>query len=175
MSLQAKGSTGLFRPAVAVRLFLLAFFLALLLHTLLSEWRGGIFIQFVLAGTAIVQLLDLVKALRDKSGVREIFQDTSGISANPPGWRDIGAFFALAISMAVFVVIFGFYVGLTLYMIVMLRVVGRVSWLFTITYGLIAGGLVPALSTWLFDFPLWPGWLPAIVPGWLGGGILPPL
>lgn len=160
---------------------LLAWLAGFLAITLEPGYRGGSFITVVLAGTVLALAVVLVSEIADRRGGGR----TRAARVGPPrplsqteatldgGRLARAAWFSVLLVGAV--VVLGIYVGTPLALLWIGRRHCRAGWGFAAGFALVIGTLLPFVFAQVVSIELWPGAIPAIIPGWLGGGLLPPV
>jgi hypothetical protein len=73
------------------------------------------------------------------------------------------------------VLLLGMVVGLALAAFVILTMQMKVSIRAAAMLALVWGVVIPVAFGILLQVAIWPGLIPELVPGWIGGGLLPPL
>ncbi|WP_431285770.1 tripartite tricarboxylate transporter permease [Humitalea sp. 24SJ18S-53] len=145
-------------------LFNLALFAWLLSYCLAPTWRGGPVVTGALALMVGLQALALWGDLR-----RPPDEDRPGES------RAVMAVLAMLVGVLAVSFFAGLYVGTTLYLVGYWLLVYRAPWPRTLVLAACFGLLMPLGFAWLTDTPMWRGVLPEIIPGILGGEVMPDL
>jgi putative tricarboxylic transport membrane protein len=166
----AGGPTGTWRldlaaPSLWFNLFNLALFGWLLSVALAPGWRGGPVASGVLGLMVVLQALALLRDLKRPPEDDAAPGETAGL---------LGVVAVTAATMAVGFFL-GLYVAATLYLLftwlLQQRAPGRLAWPLAIGFGL----LMPLAFAWLSDTPMWRGIMPPLVPGLIGGEVVPDL
>lgn len=167
------------KAALTFNVALMGVFLGMVGVALRPDFSGGHLVALVAAFTAGSLLWAMVK---------ENFSASAPGGKGPAGRmsfdeEDTGAFGAKECRLAVFYTILLFFLvyvlgtlaGCVLFVGAFLLVHRRGNPWMAIFLALIAGGVVPYLLGGALDARLWEGVIPEIVPGWIGGGVAPPL
>lgn len=145
----------------------LAVAVAILYSTWHPGYRGGMFLQALLVGVAGLSALaivsELLRLMRSSSGSEPTNTDAAFLIAI---WI---VFILLTVTVG------GIYLGSTVLLFAYWLVVVRMSLSRALVFAVAFGALMPFLFSYAMDRRLWPGILPAIIPQYLGGGIIPPL
>lgn len=148
--------------AVACALALLGL-VALLAVSLQAGWRGGNYVRAVLVATSLLLTFQTAQALGQSDRAEE------------GAWRDIGRAARATAALVVLVVPLGIYLGLPLFLYWMLRLHAATSRRSAVLLALVAGPVLAWVFGWALSLRLWPGLAPELIPGFLGGGLLPSL
>ena len=94
---------------------------------------------------------------------------------NTGTWRRVGIVYGWLIGYYVLTFIFGYYVATPVFLVAFLTKESGLTWMKSL--GVMVVSLVPFYVVFrlILDIPLWPGVLPRILPGILGGGSIPQL
>lgn len=166
----------LFGVTCCVEALLLVGLLILLSQALQPNFGGGRFVVvtllagLVLLGIALTRDVIAAVIADRRSALRRAEAD-----AGSREWGVVARGLALIVVLFSLIVIFGTPVGMTVVALIILRWHIRATLGPTIGGAVILGVLIPVAFGWAVGITLWPGLVPELIPGWLGGGILPPL
>lgn len=156
--------------------------LVLLYSVLQPEYRGGYFLIYVLLGTCILYISDLVrefkelpdntnKRLGDELQAQPAVQRLRQLISSDSD-KSIKAFWITLLAF-VPVAIFGVFLGSFVFLLSMFRLNSGATWQKSFAYALIIGIAIPYGFARVVSINLWTGAIPTVVPGFIGGGILP--
>ena len=103
-------------------------------------------------------------------------EDDAG--ASPGGmetgsWRRIGIVYGWLLLYFAMTLVFGFYIAIPVFMVLFLTIESRLIPVFAVGVMVAAGLPLYIIFRLVLDIPPWPGILPRIIPGVIGGGIVP--
>lgn len=145
---------------------LLGALLLLLRETLAPGWRGGVLATALLGIAAALQAVAL---LEDAAGAPP---DGDGEPGDAAALVGIAALLGLALGIALWA---GFIAGMVAFLLAFWLGIHRQGPVRAAALTAGAGLVVPVLFRTLVDAPLWRGAMPALVPGFVGGDVLPAL
>lgn len=157
-----------------VEALLLLLLLVLLAQALRPDFGGGRFIivtLFVSIGLLLIATVrDVIAAI-----IADRKPSSAGTEAVAREWYV--ALRGLVLILVLFGLMFfvGTIVGMTVVALVILRGYIGTNQGAALAGAVILGVIIPAAFAWAVGMTLWPGLVPEIVPGWIGGGLLPPL
>jgi hypothetical protein len=164
------------RQAVLFGVLQLMVLAGLLAMTLQPDFKGGNMIVVILAGTMLLQVAVLI------SDVVFVKQPDSQ-PPPPPAPNNVKAsskgFAFLRILLMVMLLLIicyfmGVYAGFVSFLFVYWWRVARFSLFFSIILALLVGLALPVVFGSLVYVTMWPGIIPELIPGYLGGAISPP-
>ena len=166
----------LFSLTCFVEALLLVGLLVLLSQALRPDFGGGKFVLVTLFASIglllIATIRDVVTAIIADRNIVVSSTDTEVLRRE---WRVMLGGLALVVTLFGLILFFGTVLGMTVVALVILR------WYIRIGYGpafagtVMLGLVVPIAFGAAIGMDLWPGLIPELMPGWLGGGLLPPL
>ena len=144
----------------------------------MPDFGGGHFISLVAAFTVgsllWVILKENVWALtRPARAPAQAHSDEA--DARAPGLKERWLAIIYTVLMFALVYLLGTVAGCVLFVGAFLLRYKRGSLWVAIFLGLVVGGVLPYLLSGILGVRLWEGVIPAIIPGWIGGGVPPPL
>ncbi len=89
-------------------------------------------------------------------------------------WLEVMKMMAWIVLATALIFLFGFTVFTFVFPFCFLVVVGRLRWKQSLILTILVGGITFATFCYVLKVPLWPGYIPEIVPNILGGGVQPP-
>jgi len=94
---------------------------------------------------------------------------------NAGTWRRVAIVYGWLMAYYVVTFVLGYYVATPLFLVAFLTKESGLTWMKS--FGVMLGSLIPFYVVFrlILDIPLWPGVLPRILPGILGGGSIPQL
>lgn len=156
----------------------LVILLAMLAVALQPGFRGGGYLTSILAiGIALVGVV-FVRTATGRSLVRDEGDDDIPLKMSDSGDVGWGAMRRAALVLGglfVAALLLGMVVGLTLAAFVILTLQMKMPVRAAAVLTLIWGVVIPVAFGILLQVAIWPGLIPELVPGWIGGGLLPPL
>ena len=169
-------SRRVFGVTCVVEALLLLGLLVLLSQALRPDFGGGKFVVvtlFISIGFLVIAMVrDVIAAILADRHPTAGAADAHAVRHE---WGVMLRGLALVLVLFGLIFLFGTVVGMTVVALVMLR------WYIGVGYGpavagaAVLGVLIPTAFAWAIGMTLWPGMISEIVPGWLGGGVLPPL
>lgn len=171
---------------IVVEVGLLALFAFLLIDTLDPGFRGGRFVTATLVlglgflGAVFVR--DVAVALRgglpgpapaDTAG--PLGGDDDDDAPQSTDWGTVAEAAVTLAGLFLSVFVFGIVLGTTLAAWVIFIWQSKLNAGKALIGAVLVGIVLPVLFANALDLTLWPGLIPAIVPGWVGGGLPPPL
>lgn len=153
----------------------------LLYVTLQPGFKGGIMIIVIIAGTLLLQVAALFNDRVTGEQPESNSSSSSAPTPSPPNTTiDLPKSYALLriLLMVAFMLIVSFFLGVYAGFIFFLfiywwRVAGFSPYLFLLV-ALLVGLSLPLVFETLVSTEMWPGIIPEIIPGFLGGAISPP-
>ncbi|MQF86467.1 MAG: hypothetical protein FI734_03260 [SAR202 cluster bacterium] len=90
-------------------------------------------------------------------------------------WRRVGIVYGWLVGYFISIFFLGFYIATPIFLISFLNIESKLK--LSRTIGVMLVALIPFFIIFriILDIPLWPGILPKLVPGIIGGGSIPPL
>lgn len=165
--------------ALSLNAALMAVLLSMLGVALRSDFGGGHLVALVAAFTAgCLAWVMLKENFSAWGGVRN--EPSEQMSTNEEDARAFGTkegWLAIFYTVLMFVLVYvlGTLPGCVVFVSAFLLLYRRGNPWMAIFLALLVGGVVPYLLAVLFETRLWEGVIPEIVPGWVGGGVPPPL
>lgn len=165
--------------ALTLNVALMAVLLSMLGAALRSDFDGGHLVALVAAFTAGSLMWVLLKEnVSAWGGVRN--ESSEQMSTNEEDARTLGTkecWLAIFYTVLMFVLVYvlGTLPGCVVFVSAFLLLHRRGNPWAAIFLALLVGGVVPYLLAAVLDARLWEGVIPEIVPGWVGGGVAPPL
>jgi hypothetical protein len=165
--------------AVWFALVQLAILVALWLTAMQPGFRGGGFIQAVLALLVAIQIAAVLVDCR-RALWPETISSPAGLLASHEAEMGVDArrFVIIAAHlsmMLILVYVAGMYVGLFVFLLGYWRLTGGRPTGAAVALSALFGVLLPFLFSRAVRVPLWTGVVPELVPGVIGGSITPPL
>jgi uncharacterized protein YqhQ len=90
-------------------------------------------------------------------------------------WKPVMIIMGWVLLFFIFVFLFGFALVSPVFMACFLIRKAEMRWHTAILYAIVAVGCIYALMEGIIKADLWCGAIPEVIPGWLGGAIIPPL
>jgi len=163
------------RNAVLFGILQLLVLAGLLLITLQSDFKGGMMIIVILAGTMSLQTAALIS---DIVGVKQPTSEPPASTLDSAKSSSTGnAFARIAVMVMALLIIcyfIGVYVGFVFFLSAYWWRVARFSPALSLTLALLVGLALPAVFKSLVNITMWPGIIPELIPGYLGGAVPPP-
>ncbi len=154
----------------------LAVLAGLLLMVLHPEFKGGIMITVILAGTVLLQIA------ASFGDVRSVGQPESQPRVPPAPDNEKTPFEGLLFLRTLLMVVtllsvsylMGVYVGFVFFLFFYWWRMARFSLRLSLVLALFAGLALPVVFGSLVRVTMWPGTIPELIPGYLGGAVSPP-
>lgn len=156
-----------------LQLFVLA---GLMMMTLQPDFKGGNMIVVILAGTMLLQVAALISDI-------VIVKQPDSQPPSPPAPNNAKAsskgfaFLRIVLMVMLLLIIcyfMGVYAGFVSFLFAYWWRVARFSPFFSIILALLVGLALPVVFGSLVYITMWPGIIPELIPGYLGGAISPP-
>jgi hypothetical protein len=164
------------REAALFGILQLAVLVGLLLMVLQPEFKGGIMIAVILAGTVLLQIAALFGDLRIV-GRPESQPHAPSAPDNETTPFD-GLLFMrillLVVTMLSVCYLMGVYVGFVIFLFSYWWRMARFSLRFSLVLALLVGLALPIVFGSLVTVTMWPGTMLELIPGYLGGAVSPP-
>jgi hypothetical protein len=166
------------KAALIFEAAMMAALLGMLGAALRPGFGGGHLVAVVAALTAGVLAWVMLKesvAASKRGGRAPGERPSDGVEAAAAGARECWLAVFYAVLMFLLVYVLGTLSGCVLFVGAFLLFHRRGNPWTAIFLALVVGAIVPYLLGGLLDARLWEGVIPEIVPGWIGGGVPPPL
>ncbi len=164
------------REAALFGILQLAVLVGLLLMVLQPEFKGGIMIAVILAGTVLLQIAALFGDLRIV-GRPESQPHAPSAPDNETTPFD-GLLFMrillLVVTMLSVCYLMGVYVGFVIFLFSYWWRMARFSLRLSPVLALLVGLALPIVFGSLVNVTMWPGTMPELIPEYLGGAVSPP-
>lgn len=166
------------KAALTFNVTLMVLLLGMLGSSMMPDFGGGHFISLVAAFTAgsllWVLLKDNLRTLR-RPGRAPAQAHSDEADARAAGLKERWLAIIYTVLMFALVYLLGTVAGCVLFVGAFLLRYKRGSLWVAIFLALVVGGVVPYLLGGILGVHLWEGVVPEMVPGWIGGGVPPPL
>jgi hypothetical protein len=164
------------REAVLFGIIQLAVLAGLLVMTLQPEFKGGIMIAVILAGTVLLQIAASIGDLRvvRRPQSQPHAPPAPGDEKTPFDGLLFMRFLLLVVALLSVCYLMGVYVGFVIFLFSYWWRMARFSLRLSPVLALLVGLALPIVFGSLVNVTMWPGTMPELIPGYLGGAVSPP-
>jgi hypothetical protein len=164
------------REAVLFGILQLAVLAGLLVMALQPEFKGGIMIAVILAGTVLLQIAASIGDVRivGRPESQPHAPPAPGDEKTPFDGLLFMRFLLLVVALLSVCYLMGVYVGFVIFLFFYWWRMARFSLRFSLVLALLVGLALPIVFGSLVNVTMWPGTMPELIPGYLGGAVSPP-
>lgn len=164
---------GVLNVTCVVEAALFAGLSVLMVQALRPGFGGGRFVTVALGLSLIFLAIALTRDMIASLAASPRSPDQSAESRRQ--WAVALRGLVLIVALFGLILLFGTVVGMTAVAFFVLYWHIKARLLLALCGAVVLGIIVPVAFGWAVGIILWPGLAPELVPGWIGGGVLPPL